>query len=272
MKKEDKQVNDPLQKRLLSIRDILMKSYEGGVGLSRSTKGSEREYFVKIFLEEVFPPKYRFCSGDIVDTRRKNGNQSGQVDIVVEFEGAFSYPMYPNGPRFYLAESVAVAIEVKSNLQNQWDQVLEKAGKVKSLKRKFIRQELMEYASQLRKAGEKQNDESMLRAAENKIALMETIKNDPPEEIPFFVVGYKGWKNVNILKDKLDKVKDVDAVFVIDTLNCHWRNDRGTIGDLNGWHSFITFQKLLQKELNRNPHTLSGLDWIYLTADDYFRE
>jgi hypothetical protein len=43
-----------------------------------ASKGSERETFVRDFLEAVFPSTFRFGSGAVTDS---DGNCSGQMDI-----------------------------------------------------------------------------------------------------------------------------------------------------------------------------------------------
>ncbi len=79
--------------------------------MSDSSKGSEREHFIDLFLKEVFPPSYRFGTGDALDSA---GNKSGQLDVVVELTFFPSLPALGGGSRLYLAEGVAAVIEVKS--------------------------------------------------------------------------------------------------------------------------------------------------------------
>lgn len=147
--------------------------------MSSSTKGTERELFAKLALHEVFTPPYRFGTGDITDIA---GRRSGQVDIVVEFPFLPSLPVVNTGPRLYLAEGVAAAIEVKSDLAAQWSQVEQTAQAIASLQRVFG----------------------------------STFSMGPPPQprIPFFAVGYTGWNQLNTVQNHIGPA--VDGIFVAD--------------------------------------------------------
>lgn len=162
-----------------------MVHHVSGTGASSSTVGSEREGFVRFFLSEMLPPTFRFGSGDVTDQTGKHlepdpcDEHSGQCDIVIE------YPLLPSfrslgGQRLYIAESVAAVIEVKSNVRDQWDQVEAKAEKIRALQRK---------------------------ADHYEFGLV-------PPEIPFFVVGYEGWKDIKHLVKRLAE-SQVDGILVI---------------------------------------------------------
>ena len=94
------------------------------------SKGSEREAFVRDFLQLVFPSPFRFGSGAVIDS---DGNSSGQIDIVVEYLFLPSFPMPGGTDRLYLAESVAVALEVKSNVSTQWKEVEHSAASMRKV-------------------------------------------------------------------------------------------------------------------------------------------
>lgn len=98
-----------------------------------ASKGTEREIFVEIFLRNVLPPAYRFGTGVITDTV---GKQSGQIDVVVEHAIVPSFPLVGASiPRLYLAEGVGAAVEVKSDLPGQWEEVLATGKSVGALHR-----------------------------------------------------------------------------------------------------------------------------------------
>lgn len=118
--------------RLAGIRAILMAHWEAGRTLPSAVVGSEREVLVREFLSQVFPTPYRFGTGAVVDGF---GASSGQVDIVVEFPFLPSFPAPGTPDRLYLVESVALVIEVKSDIAKQWDQVRKTTAGVKLLKR-----------------------------------------------------------------------------------------------------------------------------------------
>lgn len=113
-------VNDHLYQRLDGLHKHLMSVYESGICFSSASKGRERECFVNEFLGNILPRPYRFGSGDIIDQK----NKSGQVDIVIEYPFQPSLPVFESGPRLYTAEGVAVALEVKSDVAKQWEEVL----------------------------------------------------------------------------------------------------------------------------------------------------
>jgi len=94
--------------------------------------GSERETFLREFLQKVFPGHRRFATGVITDPA---GNLSGQVDIAIEYGFIPSFPMPVADERLLLAESVALVIEVKSDLIRQWGEVEATTRRVRALRR-----------------------------------------------------------------------------------------------------------------------------------------
>ena len=199
--------NQHIMSRLDAMLNMMLDAHGGGGTMSSASKGSEREIFVSSFLSQVFPPHFRFGSGDITDADER---KSGQIDVVVEYPNLYSFPIWQSAPRLYLAEGVAVAIEIKSDISNQWDEVKESATKLKELKRRFRDMRMLEEADRLDSVG---NDISMLRAFELRQAAerMQT----PPEDIPMFVVGYKGWARPETLTGHLND-SQVDAVLQLD--------------------------------------------------------
>jgi hypothetical protein len=127
------------------------------------------------------PLPFRFGTGDAID---ETGNRSGQLDIVLEFPFLPSFPGYSTGPRVYMAESIAAVIEVKSNIEKEWKETLQTAEKLESLKKNLN----YELGAQ---------------------------KGFPMDRIPFFAVGYEGWKTVGTVRSKLADVP-IDGILVID--------------------------------------------------------
>jgi hypothetical protein len=117
---------------MAAIQASLMALHAGGRGMPNAVAGGERELFAREFLGKLFAPSFRFGTGAITDALN---NISGQVDIVIENTFAPSFPMPAGDHRLYLAESVAVAIEVKSDLLSQWDEVRATIDKIKVLQR-----------------------------------------------------------------------------------------------------------------------------------------
>ena len=173
--------NQEFTKRLASVQESLVALYKGGAAMSSATSGREREQFVDEFLCKVLPPAYRIGSGDVIDSL---GQKTGQQDVVVEFSFLPTLPAIAGKERLYLAEGVAALIEVKSNLTKEWEDVKRKASVIKRLRRVFRVPGFTPYGP-------------------------------PPERIPYFVVGYTGWKSIETLHEKVQE-GDVDAILIID--------------------------------------------------------
>jgi hypothetical protein len=173
--------NPHISDRLMGIQKMLIAAHQAGGPLSSASKGAEREYFIKTFLSQVFPPPFRFGHGDITDAL---GRKSGQLDVVVEYPFLPSLPVSQSSPRLYLAEGVGAALEVKSDVAGQWDEVVSTALKLSPLERKFGA----------------------------------TLSMGPPPQprIPLFAVGYSGWKQQATIKQRLGDAA-IDGILVIDS-------------------------------------------------------
>lgn len=162
-----------------------MGVHRAGGADSHATRGREREGFIEKFLAEVFPRPYRFGSGDITS---QNNERSGQVDVVVEFPFLPSLPIVPgSSTRLYLAEGAAAVIEVKSDVANQWSEVLGTARQLAKLRRG-------------------PNSEAMTIGHPSAL---------PPSRIPLFAVGYTGWKRHETLVERLGD-GEVDGILVLE--------------------------------------------------------
>jgi hypothetical protein len=161
-------VNRQLAERLEGIRAVLVAQGRASGTLTSASTGRERELFVDQFLRRVFPPHIRFGSGDIVDSA---GLQSGQIDVVAELPFFPSFPVVDAGPRLYLAEGVAAAIEVKSNLSDQWDGVERTTAALRALSVKRVR--------------------------------TMWIGQEPPP-LPVFAVGYRGYKTIDGMVERFE--------------------------------------------------------------------
>lgn len=182
----ERKLHPQITSRLRGIQKQLMGVHESGEGMSTATKGTEREAFVKTFLEAIFPTQYRFGSGDIVDSSAHG--KSGQVDVVVEYPFSPSVPSIQQGPRLYLADGVAAVIEIKSNLKSQWDEVRKTSEQIRPLKQKDPR------GTFVRMGGH----------------------NSFEGRLPIFAVGYTGWtKQATILEHLNENV--VDGILIIES-------------------------------------------------------
>lgn len=177
--------NQYLAQRLAGIQEMLNAAHKASKPLSSSSKGRERESFIKSYLAEVLPPIYRFGTGDATDSY---GARSGQLDVVIEYPIAPSLPNAGTGhgqTRLYLAESVAAVIEVKSDAADQWNEAVETASKLASLRRSF--------GSRI------------------------VVGQSPSVQIPLFVAGYTGWSQEKTLLSKLADHPEIAGILIIDS-------------------------------------------------------
>lgn len=174
-------VNTHICERLIGIQKMLEGVHRGGSPMSATTKGDERAQFINKFLSKVMPPTYRFGSGDVTDSK---GNLSGQLDIVIEYPFAPSLPLGDGESRLYLAEGVAAAIEVKSDVASQWEEARRTAEKLAMVSRE--------------------------------IGAVLTRNNGPRPQIPLYVVGYTGWKQSETVEQNLLANPSIAGVLVID--------------------------------------------------------
>ncbi|MDX1282188.1 DUF6602 domain-containing protein [Shewanella colwelliana] len=215
--------NNVVFSRLFGIQQQLMGAYNATAPMTNATKGSEREFLVDLFLSSILPNQYRFGSGDITDS---HSTRSGQVDIVVEF------PFLPSIPiagcdkfRLYLAESVACAIEVKSDVANQWEQALETCRKIKDLKRNISSYTKSVSGGSFTSSGGMQSltgatitgngsGSGIIIGGNSGIKVAgKSIELDL--KIPFFAVGYKGWSTLSTMEQRL-KSSEVDGLLNIE--------------------------------------------------------
>lgn len=100
-----------------TISKRLEAEYEASDNINHAqTMGVEREIFLTNVLSELYPEKYVFTSGEIIDS---DGNNSKQCDIIVYDE---RYPQIKHGRTAQLlAEGVLAHIEVKSELTKGGD-------------------------------------------------------------------------------------------------------------------------------------------------------
>lgn len=178
-------LNPHLLQRLTGIQVALLAQHIGGRGMPNATIGNERETFLREFLQKLFPAHRRFATGAITDSE---GRLSGQVDIAIEYGFVPSFPMPGTEERLLLAESVALVVEVKSDLVAQWGQVRETTAKVKALRRHLN-------------------------------AIM-TMGDGPPSNIPCIAVGYTGHSTADGLRQRLESTPEAerpDGALVIDS-------------------------------------------------------
>jgi hypothetical protein len=201
-------MNIHIQQRIQGIYKLLSNAFEAGALLSSASKGYEREAFISLFLSEVLPPIYRFGTGDITDAAHNNdiNQRSGQIDIVIEMPWAPSFPIHAGvGARLYPAEAVGIAIEVKSNIETQWAEVVQGANRLATL-----RQQL---------SGISVDGDAL------------QVHNITDEPIPFYAVGYDGWKTKETISRHLQNV-ELDGILVIKYQIFAWSNRKEHISKI----------------------------------------
>jgi hypothetical protein len=195
-------MNQRVMSRLNGVHSVLCSAFEAGDSLSASSKGYERETFISLFLSEVFPPIYRFGTGDITDSLENDhpGRKSGQIDIVIEMPWCPSFPTpVGSGARLYPAEAVGVAIEVKSNVLTQWDDVMSKATAVEPLRQKLCG----------------------IAIEDGGLSLL----NETEEPVPFYAVGYEGWSTAATVEQKVRNAP-LDGILVLKHKIFAWSDRR----------------------------------------------
>lgn len=173
------EINQNIKDVLRGMQCQLMAAYAGSQKSSNKSKGDSREGFIKYFLENILPSVYRIGrSGDIIDA---NGNESGEVDIIIENPFSPHFVTGAGGNKLYLAEGVGAVIEVKSHLDKQWTEVKSKVENIKNIKRNL-----------------------------KPIVFTRGVDFS---KIPVFVVAYKG----NHVAKKFNEFNKVDGILVIES-------------------------------------------------------
>lgn len=121
-------------------------------------------------------------------------NRSGQIDIVIEYPFLPSFPMPGGTDRLYLAESVAAAIQVKSNLSSQWNEVEDTTTSLRKLQRRW----------------------TSISGALGNASFYKGLATP----IPYLAVAYTGYKSVESLQERLQKTSEEarpTGVLVVDS-------------------------------------------------------
>lgn len=190
-----------LHERLSSVLDMLNANYRSVKNSPSAVKGVARSDFVNNYLKSSVPQGLRIStSGEIIDNQN---NCTGELDIILE-NGYF--PNIPilniDSARLYFAESVAAVIEVKSNLQGQWQEAIATGEKLQAITRNFGNSTVSSYHT---------GHVTILNTVFNapNLPKMELPQSRILKKIPYFVVGYTGWEKNETLKAKLDDTKGV---------------------------------------------------------------
>lgn len=130
------QASNFLKQKLEGIHAALMQAHADSTKYAPSITGAEREIINRSLLSLILAPGYRVGTGTIFD---QYGNDSGQVDIVIEQPFSISFPISSDQNRLFLAPSVCAALEIKSNLATQGKKAMDKAASIKELFRTSVK-------------------------------------------------------------------------------------------------------------------------------------
>jgi hypothetical protein len=122
----------------------LYNAYKASAALGHSVpKGNERELITSQFLTQHMPPVVQASQGilvdqDTLDFKQLNQTNCPQLDLLLVTSNLPQLTFY-GGSRIFLAESVAVVIEVKTNLSvAEIERILKHCKKVKERKRQIF--------------------------------------------------------------------------------------------------------------------------------------
>jgi len=178
-------MNDLFRRKLENIHSSLLSCHRDTQYYSPSIIGDEREGIKKELLSLVLPPGYRIGAGTIVDVE---GNETGQIDAVIEQPFSLSFPVAKAENRLYMADTVGAAFEIKSNLNTKGEKARLKMQEIRRLNR---------YKAELGK-----------------------IVNFDFLHIPCFIMAYVGLKNFETIEKNFIKPREVlspNGVLVIES-------------------------------------------------------
>lgn len=153
---------------------LLEEAHSSDVFSSSSNIGTSRETFISKFLDRHLPRRFHTCKGEITDSQN---HYSGEIDVIVYRDDFPAIEISP-GSMIVLAETVAAAIEVKSNLTNEeFDKAIKTGRRVQSLQRNF--------------------GDAILSA-------------DLFSSIPYFIIGFEGMTS-DTLRQRCESLPTIDA-------------------------------------------------------------
>ena len=171
-------------KKIENIHKNLMECYRDTQKHSPTITGAEREIFNRELFQKILPITYRVGAGTIVDSK---GSKTGQIDAVIELPFSLSFPISSGENRLYLADTIGAAFEIKSDLNNQWNEAIAKIEEIKKLNR--------------------------YKMEKGEMTLLDTLN------IPAFIISYTGQKNLKTIYKKLESVQhknQPDGILIIE--------------------------------------------------------
>lgn len=213
-----------IKNRLSALHSQLLAAHSGSAGLTTPTLGREREDFIDIFLKNCIPQGFRFGTGQAIDA---NENESNQLDIVIESTVAPSIPLLGSSyVRLYPIESICAVIEVKSNISQKWNEVIENYRSVECLESSL--------------AGGMGMEDGRLRS----------------EDVAYFAVGYEGWVRSETFAEKwLEAGDKFDCILQLEPLMIVHKKEENTEAEVvEGPLALLRFLELLVNAVQRNQN------------------
>ncbi|BEO41892.1 DUF6602 domain-containing protein [Serratia ureilytica] len=195
-------ISEVLYIRLESVLRMLNANYDGVRHSPSALKGAARADFINNYLKNVIPQGLRIrTSGEIIDSKN---NQTGELDIVIENGHFPNIPIVSgDSSRLYFAEGVAAVIEVKSNLQSQWNEALSTGEKLSKIARNFSGTLSFDNGG----THVIRTDRIISNPVLPKITTVPQAKMI--DKVPYFIVGYTGWSDINTLSRKIKESSDI---------------------------------------------------------------
>ena len=97
-----------------STKMLLSKYRRSSIQEQSPNIGTNREVYIKDFLESIIPPRLEVRSGELIDNK---GNRSGQLDVILVRNDTPHLSL--EGEDTYLITGAFCAIEIKSNLNKE---------------------------------------------------------------------------------------------------------------------------------------------------------
>lgn len=227
-------MNELFSNKIQSIYDGLMNCYKETQKYSPTITGAEREIFNRELFQKILPISYRVGAGTIVDC---NNHMTGQIDAVIELPFSLSFPVSSNENRLFLADTIGAAFEIKSDLNVQWGDAINKIKEIKALNRVDVTKEKYNLADELK--------------------------------IPSFIISFKGPKDIETIFNKIGNLSSIDCpdgILIIEHGIFYGRAAGcDCVYEVNGdiKRAILTFISCLYKVLKRYSSNSAELDQYY---------
>lgn len=222
------------KKVIESLHEDLIRAFNRTKNFPSPVSGREREIFVEYVPSRILPNSFRFGSGIIIDST--GDRQTNQIDLVIERPYSASFPIGVSSQRLYVAETVAAAFEIKSDLSKQWEGAKESALSV-------LRMQML-------------LEDDLLEKSEDMV-----FGHVYDHRVPMFLVGFTGYKSCDSLAERLgDYILKgiirgafiVDSGVFIGTVGSIKKST--TVTEASGSSGLAAFLTVLLETILTHPH------------------